>query len=215
MEIKSITPKHWKPIVLSILYTVGIVGISIEMTRDFFLGLSSIHLTVCLLLSTPLLDKNYRPQYLFLVGIIGYFAEVIGVNTGIIFGDYEYLDNLGPKLIQVPVLLVALWIMSLYGAYSIASLITKNKWFNSLLTAVLCTCLDILIEPLCATLGYWEWTTEVGLNNFITWFILSLFLAHFIKINKILPQKEAIINFVWQIVFFLLLNFMINGELQY
>lgn len=211
----EIIKKHSKSIVLIILYLVGITGIAIESTRDFFLSLSPIHLTITLLLSTPITNKMLKPIYLIVIGLVGYFAEVLGTNYGILFGDYTYLNNLGPKLLNVPILLMALWLTSVYGAFSISYLLSKNKWIISLLSAVLCTGLDILIEPLCKDLGYWKWHHEVGINNFITWFILSFIMSQFLSINRISPQREAVVNFILQIIFFLFLNFAFYGKLQY
>jgi len=110
---------------------------------------------------------------------------------------------------------MALWITSVYGAYSIALKVTKNKWLIALISAILCTALDILIEPLCKDLGYWAWKDSVGIYNFVCWFILAFLMSNFLSINRIQPQKEAIINYFWQIIFFLFINFSLYGELQY
>lgn len=211
----EIIKKNYKSFILIILYTVGITGIAVGSTRDFFLSLSPIHLTVTLFLSTPLTRKYSSPIYLIIVGLVGYAAEVVGTNTGIIFGDYSYLNNLGPKFLNVPVLLVALWITSVYGAFSIVQLITKKTWLSSFISACLCTGLDILIEPLCKDLGYWKWHDHVGIENFAAWFVISFVLSQLLSINRILPQREAVVNFILQIIFFLLLNFSFYGKLQY
>ena len=45
---------------------------------------------------------------IFLIGMI---AEILGVNFGIIFGEYEYLDNLGIKIFGVPIIIGVQWIL--------------------------------------------------------------------------------------------------------
>jgi uncharacterized membrane protein len=51
---------------------------------------------------------------LIVAGGIGLFAEAVGVRTGVPFGDYMYADSLGPKVLDVPVIVPLAWLMMAY-----------------------------------------------------------------------------------------------------
>jgi putative membrane protein len=54
-----------------------------------------------------------------LVGVaagVGLAAEAVGVATGVPFGSYAYGDDLGPKVLDVPVLVPMAWTMFAYPA---------------------------------------------------------------------------------------------------
>ena len=53
-------------------------------------------------------------------------AETIGVNFGILFGDYEYGENLGFKIFGVPFLIGINWIVLTFITGSLSSLIFKK-----------------------------------------------------------------------------------------
>jgi putative membrane protein len=92
--------------ILLIFYTVGTVGILSE-ERDWFLSLSPFNLLlsfVCLLLSYS--RFNFGLVFtIFIAATIGFVAELIGVHTGYLFGDYWYGENLGIKLFEVPLII--------------------------------------------------------------------------------------------------------------
>ena len=48
---------------------------------------------------------------LLLIFLIGMFSEFIGVNYGVIFGEYIYGNNLGFKLFGVPFLIGLNWVI--------------------------------------------------------------------------------------------------------
>lgn len=51
-------------------------------------------------------------------------AELIGVATGFLFGNYTYSDQLGPKVFGlVPLVIPIAWLMMLYPAYETAALL--------------------------------------------------------------------------------------------
>ena len=48
------------------------------------------------------------------VTLIGYWIEVIGVHTSLIFGDYAYDTTLGFKVLDVPLMIGINWLMMTY-----------------------------------------------------------------------------------------------------
>jgi len=82
--------------ILIILYAVGIVGIKTGMFGDV-LSLTPLNLLV----SLALLLWNHEKwdgkfiAAIAIVAVAGFFVEVAGVQTGIIFGEYTYGKTLG------------------------------------------------------------------------------------------------------------------------
>ena len=60
---------------------------------------------------------------------LGFGVEVIGVETGLLFGDYEYGSGLGPKVLKVPMLMGVLWWILLLGTHHWSS-----RWLSFLKT---------------------------------------------------------------------------------
>ena len=87
----------------------------------------------CLLLYFLLLIINSNSKnvfYLLIVFIWGMLAEIIGVNTGLIFGSYNYGDSLGIKVMDVPILIGINWIITAIICGTIARQIKVLKYFH-------------------------------------------------------------------------------------
>ena len=159
----------------------------------------------------------------FVVGII---VEIIGVNSGFLFGDYVYGNVLGPEVKNVPVLIGVNWFLIIYCCgISIHTLLMKAinriaadtgktpmamKALSVIIDgATLAVFFDWLMEPVAVKLGYWVWKGDgsIPMFNYICWFVISLLLLmvfHFAKFNK--QNKFAVNLLLIQLMFFLLLR---------
>jgi len=69
-------------------------------------------LVVCLVV-LGIADHTLNRKLFLLSGIIfivGYLVEVIGVNTGILFGHYGYSLQMGPALLGTPLVMGISWL---------------------------------------------------------------------------------------------------------
>ena len=108
------------------------------------------------------------------VYLIGMIAEIIGTKTGILFGNYSYGNNLGPKIIGVPPLIGINWIVLTFLTATIARRVIHFKWLSIICGALLMVGLDFFIEPIAPIFDFWSWDEGVApLKNFIHWFIVS------------------------------------------
>lgn len=164
-------------------------------------------------------EKNWKFLFiLFLIGFLGFFIEVLGVETQIIFGTYYYGDVLGIKLFNVPLILGINWIIVAWGALSLAYHVLKNlgfefssitsKLFLVFISAVFAVIFDIVLEPVAIDLGFWYWNEDtVPLQNYIAWFLITFFFNILIifsaknEFNKTLSPTAAYI-FVYFGIFF-------------
>lgn len=123
--------------------------------------------------------KNDRLR-LLLIGLLGFIAEVIGVQTGLLFGPYEYTSVLAPSLFGTPVVMSCAWLILLTYVRQVLRIFQFAFMVEALFIGLGMVLLDLLIDPLASrTFGFWRWR-EVGsyygvpFHNFIGWFAVTL-----------------------------------------
>ena len=210
-----------------LFHSIGLIGL-LFFDKAFFLAATPFNLLLSfVLLIWTQTDKN-SSFFLFVAAcfIIGIVVEVIGVNTGFLFGDYAYGNVLGPEIKNVPVLIGINWFLIIYCCgISINTLLMKAinriaadtgkkpmamKALSVIIDgATLAVFFDWLMEPVAVKLGYWVWNGDgaIPMFNYICWFVISLLLLmvfHFAKFNK--QNKFAVNLLLIQLMFFLLLR---------
>jgi bisanhydrobacterioruberin hydratase len=193
-----------------IIYLVGFFGSIIPAYRTLFLSLTPLILILsfCAILFT--LSRPIKPTLTFLLfsGLVGFIAELIGVNTKLLFGNYHYESNLGVKIAGVPVIIAINWAIVTIGAAHCSALLSANKLARMIIAAFLMLLFDFILEPVAIKSGFWNW--EGGLipaYNYICWFFIGLFLQiiYFSKIKHD-SNKVIIALFLLMTVFFICLN---------
>ncbi len=190
-----------------ILYTVGIVGILMPIHPDFIL-LTPLNLLVSIGLVLWHHDGWERKTvaYLLLAYAVGFLAELFGVQTGLLFGDYAYGAVLGPKVWGTPLMIGVNWVMLGYcaGVCSNALLGERSFWLRGTLAALLMVGLDVLIEPVAMAYGFWSWEGDtVPLRNYLGWLAVALPLELlFAYWHPRLRNKVGVALFLLQLVFF-------------
>ncbi len=191
--------------ILVIVNLVGFIGIH-STYQALFLTLTPFSL----LLSTILLFINYdkfSSKFIFFclaVFLSGFLVEVVGVKTGVIFGEYKYGNTLGFKLFDIPLMIGVNWLMLICFAGSIFSGLKTNIVIKSFLGAGLLVFLDFFIEPVAMNYDFWAWNNSIiPLQNYIAWFILSfVLLLGFNRFDFKKNNRFAIILFINQFLFF-------------
>ncbi|MCP9198577.1 carotenoid biosynthesis protein [Gramella sp. GC03-9] len=164
--------------VLVLFHISAMIGVSLGY-KEWFVEKTPF----TLLLSFALLAWNF-PFDTFkkwlLAGIFfisGMLAEWIGVNTGLIFGSYEYGENLGLKFDGVPYLIGIYWAVLTFITADISSRLTKNLIPQILLGAALMVFLDFAMEVSAPVFDFWTFRGGLApLENYITWFIVAALL---------------------------------------
>jgi putative membrane protein len=197
---------------LILFHLVGLVGIGFLHSMAI-LRSTPLHL---LLMSTLLFisAKGDRAFYYWAAGVIvvGYIVEWIGVNTGALFGEYEYFTTLGLAPGGVPLVIGFNWLMVVAGAASVAGLREGKPWKKALQAAALATALDWIIEPVAIKLHYWHWTglaLYIPLYNYFCWFVISFLMALVWYLLRIRPNHFAVVLFLVQAVFFAILRLIL------
>lgn len=196
-------------IILVVVHVAGIIGLQTEY-KDLFLMCTPVNL----LLSVGLLFWNHNDFsksfyiFCFLTYLAGYFIEVAGIKTRIIFGDYWYGGTLGLKVLDVPIIIGVNWLLLIYCVGVISNKLKISNFFKSLLGAGVLAATDIFIEIVALKYDFWHWWGNYPpLQNYIAWFIVSfllLFLFHSMNFKK--DNKLAQGLFIIQLVFFIALS---------
>jgi bisanhydrobacterioruberin hydratase len=208
--------KHQSKIIalLILLHLVGLIGLLSTYT-SLFLALTPINLllSIALVIACNGFISTQLKSWLLITFFIGYGIEVIGVKTGLIFGDYFYTEVLGYAVFGVPVLLGFNWIMVSFGSYSLVNNLKITTTFKVILAALLCVLLDIFIEPVAIFFNYWVWSGgSPPIQNYLAWFAVAAVLqglAQYLFQGNIKSNKVAAALFLIQFAFFLLLSFYI------
>ncbi|PTN07383.1 carotenoid biosynthesis protein [Mangrovibacterium marinum] len=198
---------------LAILYLVGIVGFSFPQTEGLFKQLSAWNL----FLSFGVLVLFHQPRNarvygcLLLVAVAAFVAELIGTQTGYLFGSYTYGPVLGLKLWQTPLLIGVNWLVLCYGIY-VALSAFNLKWWMSVIGGLLMVAFDLLMEPVAVRLDMWTWENgQIPLRNYIDWFWLSVLFLSAMKFARLnIRNPLAVWIVVWQLIFFAGLNISLN-----
>lgn len=213
------------PLFIAILFHfMGVLGILLTPYRDWFIAntpLTLILMGILLAASQEKIEKGFVLFFL-LAFVTGMVTEMIGVNTGILFGDYVYGTVMGPKLFGVPFLIGMNWFVIVFCCGSLMHKLNKVmlakyeapipvaiiKWSVIIDGAVLATFFDWLMEPVAIKLGFWTWDGDtIPMLNYACWFVISAILLGVQQQLKIKAQNHFAIHLlIIQALFFLSLR---------
>lgn len=211
MEKSKNLIKYKEEFFLYLMFTVGIIGHLIDQLLPLMLFLTPFTL---LLTGSVVLYKSYKSSdKLFLFWMVSTYLitftlEVIGVKTGILFGEYFYGKTLGLKLFEVPLIIGFNWVFVILGAIRIAKLTSSNKLVVSLIAAGIAVIFDFILEPVAIKLDYWKWLgNDIPFQNYATWFFIAFFSAIIYEFFNVKTDSKISIHYlVIQFIFFLVIN---------
>ena len=202
-----------------IFYVVGIIGMALPISQPLFIKL----VPVALLLSLVAILLFHQPAFdtktilvFVTIAVFGYFIEVIGVNTDLIFGHYKYGDALGIKILNTPLLIGLNWLMLMYAGNSFTEKIRLNAWVKILIASSLILLYDLVLEKIAPALGMWQWENAiVPLQNYLAWFLITLLFQGLLKVTKVKTTNSlAFLLVLMQVIFFLILLIVFNATKQ-
>ncbi len=192
-----------------IFYVVGIAGMLLPFSFPLFVKL----IPIALLLSSVALvffhrTFNTKTWAVFIsIYLIGFFVEVVGVNTGLIFGEYSYGESLGIKAFNTPLIIGLNWLLLVYITASVIEKFNLPAPVKVILSASFMLGYDLIIEQIAPLLDMWNWQNKmVPLKNYLAWFFLALMFHIAIQAFDIKTKnKLAPVILVCQVLFFLIL----------
>jgi putative membrane protein len=113
-------------------------------------------------------------------GLIGFGVEVLGVRTGFPFGEYYYTPNFGPHLLDVPLTLIAAWLVLAGYTYALYLQAVGRRGLVWLLAALHLVAIDLMLDPVAVeAMELWVWANKgayfgIPVTNFLGWLFTSL-----------------------------------------
>ncbi len=160
--------------------------------------------------------------FVFICFTAGMLTEIIGVNTSLLFGKYEYEKVLGTGIMNVPWIIGVNWFGVIYcSGVAIAHLHRRiereSSTAESLLTpqmkllsfiidgALLATFFDFVLEPVAVKLGYWKWlgSGNIPFSNYLCWFLISGLLLTVFKLLSFPKHNQFAVHLlIIELLFF-------------
>ena len=189
---------------LILVYVSGSVGFVVN--PEFFSPFTPYTLLfTCFvfLIHQPSSDIKFIYSF-FLIAFLGYIIEVIGIKTGLLFGNYSYGNGLGFKLLDVPLIISINWAMLICAGIITVSKIFDNKFIVISVTALVVTFIDLIIEQVAHKLDFWEFNGGLpGLHNYLGWIGVVFFTSYIFYPSIIKGDKKvSSIVLILQIIFF-------------
>jgi uncharacterized membrane protein len=154
--------------------------------------------------------------FILITAVVSFSSEAAGVATGLVFGDYHYSDQLGPKLLGVPPVVQLAYISMGYASLSVARVVLGNTGSPRglrllalpLAGTFVMVAWDMALDPYSSTVsGDWVWEEGgeyfgVPIHNYIGWFctvllIFTLYEAYSACIAAPKPRANAMSRAFW------------------
>lgn len=187
-------------------HLVGFLGFAIPYSAPFFVFLTPLALLLC-----SLLLALYHPKYdqktviaFALIFLAGLAVEIIGVNTGMIFGNYHYGRALGPKVMETPLIIGLNWLFMVYASNSLFNRFRIPALLKVLFASMIMVVYDLVLEQVADKLEMWSWeNSAIPAQNYLAWFLLALLFGGLLRCFKInMENKLSRILLGCQFLFF-------------
>ncbi|MCD8042517.1 MAG: carotenoid biosynthesis protein [Tannerellaceae bacterium] len=158
-------------------YAVGYLLFVLPWTHNWFVALTPLSLLLAIGVVFYYHTDWRRIVWLWFAFIIvsSFGLEMIGVNSGAVFGVYRYEDGLGVKWNGTPLIIGLNWLFLVYASRSIVVCRLHTAWLRIVTGAVLMIVYDLLLEWVAPLMRMWHFDGGYPPPaNFITWFIAAL-----------------------------------------
>lgn len=194
------------PYILLIFHAIGI-GLFIYFAKAPDLSYLNILLSALLVLASEKINRG--SIFVFtVIFLLGFVIELIGVQTGYLFGSYIYEDAMGPLIFGTPLIIGATWYAVVVGSSAIASKIApQRKEIQALLAGLLAVIMDIVIEQVAINYGLWGWENgQIPIYNYICWFIFGTAFSYlYLRISRNHNDTARYLYWIW-LAFFTILT---------
>jgi putative membrane protein len=197
--------------ILILYYCVGILLYLIDGTRTLFSLLTPWSLILSFS-AVMIFQKGFSVKLGVAFAVVFTFTlliEIIGVNTGILFGNYEYGPAFGPKILSTPILIGLNWLILIYCSAAIVNHHFTHKITRVISGSLLMVAYDLILEYVAPVMDMWSWDAPYpGIRNFLMWFVVAMVLhLLFQRLGLSINNKPARYLFFIQILFFCVIAF--------
>ena len=191
-------------------YVIGLAGMVLPFSFPIFLKLIPLALLLSFFAIFLFHEQKIDLKTIVVFAIIflaGFFVEVIGVNTGGIFGEYWYGKGLGIKLFNTPLMMGVNWVLMIYLSSSLVSQLNIKPILSVFLASASMIIYDLVTEQVAPVFDMWSWTgNSVPIQNYIAWFLIAVVFHSLVKLFNINTRNFlAPLIYICQFLFFLIL----------
>lgn len=179
--------------ILAIFYAFGVFWLSFPPTK----GIIEVLTPYTLLMNLSLIMFFHKPWTLkhivlfVVIAVAGFLVEVAGVQSGLVFGDYQYDHVLGVKIFGTPLIIGVNWLMLIYFVYHLTGRTKINRLLQIITGALMMVTYDILLEPVAIRMNMWNWSdNQIPLQNYVAWFIISIVFLSMLHIFKVRAENR-------------------------
>jgi putative membrane protein len=187
-------PEKFSLALLLILFPAGFLFHQFSFTRPYVMGMTDFFLlgtnSLVFYFLWKLVGSGKFLAWSLIAFIFTFFAEFIGVKTGLVFGNYHYGSTMFMQLGKVPVVIAFNWIILILATYSLSMKLTRNRWLAPVVGSLMIVVFDYIMEPVAMHLDYWQWDGDIiPLQNYLAWFGISLLFSYILSLLKINPDS--------------------------
>lgn len=193
-----------------VFYAVGIIGLIVPYSFPLFVRLTLLALILSII-GLFVYHRSIKPKQDILIFsfifFLGFIIEAIGVNTGRIFGNYQYGDALGLKLFNTPLFIGLNWLFLTYTGVSISEKLSGKISVQLLIAPTIMLVYDLVLEQLASKMDMWSWpNASIPMENYIAWWLIGFVFGCIFKLFKIDTRNPiALVLFLCQFLFFTVL----------
>jgi bisanhydrobacterioruberin hydratase len=191
---------------LIITYSLGGIGFLFPFLKPTLIQFTPFILLLTFILMLSFQEKWGKKQIIiiFLVYLLSFIVEYLGVKTGRLFGSYQYGNGLGIKLGETPLLIGINWVMLTYCSSTIAQKLTKYVIIQIFIASFMMIGYDLIMETVAPFMDMWLFKDQkVPFQNYLVWFLLAFVLNSFLILFKIQGHyKITKALFIIQLLFF-------------
>lgn len=110
--------------------------------------------------------------------VISHAMEAISIQTGFPFGHYHYEKLGGPRIFEVPIVIMFAYFGMIYLSWTLSQILTRwNVVFTPIIATFVMVMWDLAVDPLSSTIAsLWVWEQGgtyfgVPLQNYFGWFL--------------------------------------------
>lgn len=194
------------PLILLIFHAVGFYLFFKSPER---VDLTPLNLILCGFLVFLSESRSLTALAFVIIFILGFSVELIGIETGILFGNYYYTDVLSQQFLGVPIIIGVNWFVIVVSSAALFFNLKLALPLKALLAGLAATLLDFIIEPVAIKYKFWIWENDtVPFYNYFCWFIFSTAFAYlYLRLADKQNRTAFFLYFIW-VAFFIALNLL-------
>ena len=191
--------------ILYLFHFTAMIGSGLGF-QDWFISKTPLNLALIgllLILAFPIKTKKGFLLF-FTYAAFGILVEFLGVNYGLLFGEYTYGENLGPKIGGVPWSIGLNWALLVMITGELSNRFKLHKILKAIVAALLMVFLDLFMEHSAPLFDFWEFNGGIApFSNYSAWFFVALLLQLIHQYSKIAGNYFFSLHcYVAQLIFF-------------